>query len=348
MSPRQDRARRDADIVEAARAGMTVPALAERHGLSTSHIYALLKRTGVALGPNRLDAEARDTAMVEAMTRGEPATAVAARFGLARTYIYQVLQRRGVSLRNIQSQEKGGRDETIAEAVRNGASVAAVAAEYGLSKRRIYDLLKAHAVGVRPWRPRLKPADIVMPSAGPDGPAATGPRAAGDVIAGGPAVAAADMAKAPEPVVAGETHFTLTREFEAQRRLVFRAWTEADQLARWMVPEQHLLQFESYELRTSGGYRGRMSTADGPGFWIRGTFRTILPPASLVFTMARETEDGRVESMGQRIVTLAEAGRFTQLKLQMPLSVVLRTRGTIARDWEERLNRLSTYLEDAA
>lgn len=340
MSPRRDRARRDAEIVEAARAGMAVTALAERHGLSTSHVYALLKRTGVALGPNRLDAEARDMAVVEAMTRGETAPAVAARFGLARTYIYQVLQRHGVSLRNIQSQEKGGRDETIAEAVRNGASVAAIAAEYGLSKRRVYDLLKLHDVGVRPWRPRLKPADIVMPLAGPE--------AAGDVMPGGPAVAPADMAKAGEPAASGETHFTLTREFEAQRRSVFRAWTEADQLARWMVPEQHLLQFESYELRTSGGYRGRMSTADGPGFWIRGTFRTILPPASLVFTMARETEDGRVESMGQRIVTLAEAGRFTQLKLQMPLSVVLRTRGTIARDWEERLNRLSTYLEDAA
>ena len=344
MSARQDRAQRDAAIVEAARAGAAVTALADRHGLSTSHIYALLKRTGISLGQNRLSAEARDAAVIAAMTGGEAAPMVAARFGLSRTYVYQVLQRHGVSLRNIQSAEKDGRDETIADAVRNGASVAAVAAQYGLSKRRIYNLLKAREVGVRPWRPRLKPDDIAAPFAGQG---ATGIELGAN--AGFAARHETPEATAPtEGAAHGDTHFTLMREFEAQRRSVFRAWTEADQLARWLVPDDHQLQFESYELKASGGYRGLMSGASGPGVWIRGTFRTILPPASLVFTMAREIDGGRVESMGQRIVTLAEAGRFTQLKLQMPMSVVLRSRGTIAKDWEERLDRLSTYLDTAA
>lgn len=334
MSALQDRIARDAAIVEAARAGTAVTALATEHGLSTSHIYALLKRTGIRLGQNRLEAEARDAAVVAAMTRGEPAPAVAARFGLSRTYVYQVLQRHGVSRGEAQFQEKHGRDETIAEAVRNGASVAAVAAQHGLSKRRVYDLLKARDVGVRPWRPRLRPADIVLPGLDLHAPA-------------GLHQAPAEAPKADD-AAAGDAQFTLMREFEAQRRSVFRAWTEEDQLARWLVPEDHHLQFESYECRTSGGYRGLMSDANGPGVWIRGTFRTILPPASLVFTMARETDGGRVESMGQRIVTLAEAGRFTQLKLQMPMSIVLKTRGMIAREWEQRLDRLSSFLDAAA
>lgn len=343
MSSRQDRTSRDAAIVEAANAGTSVAALAAQHGLSTSHIYALLKRTGTRLGQGRTDAATRDAAVVDAMTRGDPAPAVATRFGLSRTYVYQVLQRHGVSLRNIQSEEKNGRDETIAEAVRSGASVAAVAAQYGLSKRRIYNLLKAREVGVRPWRPRLRPDDIAMPFVGQG----AGIEPGDDATPAGRREASEPVAS-PEGAVAGDTHFTLLREFEAQRRSVFRAWTEADQLARWLVPRDHQLQFESYELKTSGGYRGRMSDASGPGVWIRGTFRTILPPASLVFTMAREVDGGRVESLGQRIVTLAETGRFTQLKLQMPMSVVLRTRGTIAKEWEERLDRLSAYLETAA
>ena len=145
-----------------------------------------------------------------------------------------------------------------------------------------------------------------------------------------------------------DPQFTITRWFMAPRRRVFQAWSQSCELAHWLVPSSHSIHFERCECRAAGFYRGRISTPDGSGYWVQGTVRTLLPPVGLVFTAARERSNGRVERRGARIVTLAEAGRQTQLTLQIPLAAVLKTRGATARAWEQRFDRLAHYLETVA
>jgi uncharacterized protein YndB with AHSA1/START domain len=41
----------------------------------------------------------------------------------------------------------------------------------------------------------------------------------------------------PTPAQAAEQEITITRVFDAPRELVFKAWTDPDQVARWFGPE---------------------------------------------------------------------------------------------------------------
>src|SRR5262245_53560441 len=68
------------------------------------------------------------------------------------------------------------------------------------------------------------------------------------------------------PAQAAEQQITITRLFDAPRELVFRAWTEPDQVARWFGPTGFETPRESVEidLRVGGRFELRMVRA-GPG-----------------------------------------------------------------------------------
>src|SRR5947208_4604945 len=62
------------------------------------------------------------------------------------------------------------------------------------------------------------------------------------------------------PVQAAEHNITITRVFDAPRELVFKAWTDPDQVARWFGPAGFETPRESVEidLRVGGRFKLRM------------------------------------------------------------------------------------------
>src|SRR6516225_4282490 len=62
------------------------------------------------------------------------------------------------------------------------------------------------------------------------------------------------------PVRTDEQQITITRIFDAPRELVFRAWTDPDQVARWFGPAGFDTPRESVEidLRVGGRFNLRM------------------------------------------------------------------------------------------
>ena len=62
------------------------------------------------------------------------------------------------------------------------------------------------------------------------------------------------------PVQTADQHITITRLFAAPRELVFKAWTEPDQVARWFGPAGFHVPRESVEidLRAGGRFNLRM------------------------------------------------------------------------------------------
>jgi uncharacterized protein YndB with AHSA1/START domain/catechol 2,3-dioxygenase-like lactoylglutathione lyase family enzyme len=81
--------------------------------------------------------------------------------------------------------------------------------------------------------------------------------------------------------------FTLTRVLDAPRDLVWRAWTEPDEMARWFHPRGATTPREDVrvDLRVGGSYVYVM-VPDGPGDRITtgGTYLEIVEPERLVFT----------------------------------------------------------------
>ena len=62
-----------------------------------------------------------------------------------------------------------------------------------------------------------------------------------------------------------EREFTLTRVFDAPRRLVFEAWTRPEHVRHWYGRNAFTLSVCEIDLRVDGAYRYTMRAPDGVG-----------------------------------------------------------------------------------
>lgn len=77
--------------------------------------------------------------------------------------------------------------------------------------------------------------------------------------------------------------FSITRMFDAPRRQVWDAWSQADALARWWGPKGCALNVPALEFCPGGLFHYKMSFPDGKIFWGRFVYREIAAPHKLVF-----------------------------------------------------------------
>ena len=90
---------------------------------------------------------------------------------------------------------------------------------------------------------------------------------------------------------AASTHFeskekeiTIARTFNAPRDVVFRAWADPKQLARWWGPRIFTTSVCDIDLRIGGAYRFVMRGPDGVEYSMHGVYRDVAPPERIVFT----------------------------------------------------------------
>ena len=79
----------------------------------------------------------------------------------------------------------------------------------------------------------------------------------------------------------------ITREFDAPRERVFRAWTDPELFVRWIGPRSIDTTVDVWDARTGGEWR-YTSRSDSPefvvGFW--GSFHEVRAPERLVQTFS--------------------------------------------------------------
>src|SRR3974377_2327336 len=80
-----------------------------------------------------------------------------------------------------------------------------------------------------------------------------------------------------------EREITITRVFNAPRALVFKAWTDAAELAQWWGPKGFTNPVCELDVRVGGVIRIHMRSPDGSVYPMKGEFREIVPPERLVF-----------------------------------------------------------------
>ena len=106
--------------------------------------------------------------------------------------------------------------------------------------------------------------------------------------------------------------FTITRVFDAPRELVFAAWIDPEQLARWWGPEGLHTPLETIEVdpRPGGVFRLTMVTPDGAHeFPSDMRFREIVEPERLVY----EWDAQRGLGAGEVTVTFADRAGRTEM-----------------------------------
>jgi uncharacterized protein YndB with AHSA1/START domain len=81
-----------------------------------------------------------------------------------------------------------------------------------------------------------------------------------------------------------DTEILVTREFDAPRELVWRAWTEPDLVSQWWPGQRGRMTTCEIDLRVGGAYRYVMEAAEGFEVAFHGEYREIEAPSRLVCT----------------------------------------------------------------
>ncbi|HUL06595.1 MAG TPA: SRPBCC domain-containing protein [Candidatus Acidoferrum sp.] len=77
--------------------------------------------------------------------------------------------------------------------------------------------------------------------------------------------------------------FLITRSFDAPRRLVWQAWSEAGGLQAWWGPKGCTVAVKTLEFRPGGFFHYAMRFPDGALMWGRFLYREIAPPERIVW-----------------------------------------------------------------
>ena len=92
----------------------------------------------------------------------------------------------------------------------------------------------------------------------------------------------------------GVPQILITREFDAPRELVFRAFTEPDLLLQWLGPRKYTMTIDRYEVRDGGTWRYVHTDDGGNTFGFHGVFHGTPSPESMVQTFEFEGAPGNV------------------------------------------------------
>jgi uncharacterized protein YndB with AHSA1/START domain len=123
-------------------------------------------------------------------------------------------------------------------------------------------------------------------------------------------MAAKNDATATKPL----KELTFTRVLDAPRDMVFRAWTDPEQLARWWGPNGFTNPICELDVRPGGAIRIDMLGPDGRYFFMGGKYQEIVPPERLVFTItAVKNERGEPELVNINTVTFEPMAGKTRL-----------------------------------
>ena len=141
----------------------------------------------------------------------------------------------------------------------------------------------------------------------------------------------------------------LTREFDAQRDLVFEAFSKPEHMAHWWGQKGSSLPVCQMDFRPGGAWRFVEHTADGNDYGFRGEYRDIVRPERIVWTFEFEGLPGHicVETMA-----FEDVGGKTRITATTVFDSVEDRDGMIESGMErgasEAYERLAEYLRTMA
>ena len=138
---------------------------------------------------------------------------------------------------------------------------------------------------------------------------------------------------------ASDRDFTITRVFDAPRDLVWKAWTEPEQFARWFGPRGLTtpLSTLAMDVRPGGAVELTMvSDDDGTQYPGSGVFLEVVRPERLVW---RNRDDGSVVT-----VMLVDLGDRTELTVHVAGLGPQFNRDDAVAGWSSSFDKLAESL----
>ncbi len=150
-------------------------------------------------------------------------------------------------------------------------------------------------------------------------------------------------ATAPATNPTAQHELVITRTFDAPRTLVFKAWSAAEHMVRWLGPKDYTAPHCTMDFRVGGAYRACIRSPEGKEYWMRGIYREIVAPERIVFTFSWE-EEGERGRENLVTITFAEQGNKTRMTFRQAFFESVSERDSHNGGWTSCFDRLAQYL----
>jgi uncharacterized protein YndB with AHSA1/START domain len=144
----------------------------------------------------------------------------------------------------------------------------------------------------------------------------------------------------------GKQEIFITREFEAPRELVFRAFTEPDLFIRWLGPRELKMTLEKFEPRSGGSWRYIHTDPGGNAYAFHGVTHDMTAPERIIGTF-------EFEGLPERGHVILETARFealpgsrTKLTVQSVFQSVADRDGMLQAGMERGVNDSHSRLDE--
>jgi len=121
----------------------------------------------------------------------------------------------------------------------------------------------------------------------------------------------------------------ITREFDAPKRLVYRAWTTPELVKRWWNAKRGEMTVAEIDLRVGGRWRYAMVTPDGVEVAFHGEYLEIVSNERIVST---ETYEGLPEGVTEEEGTTVNTATFAEKDGRTTLTVLVQAPSRESRD----------------
>lgn len=141
------------------------------------------------------------------------------------------------------------------------------------------------------------------------------------------------------------TQIMITRQFDAPRHLVYRAWTTPELVRRWWAGDRGKVTSAEVDLRPGGRWRYVMTANGGFEVAFHGEYREIVPDQRIVST---EVFEGMPDAAAVSTATFAEQDGRTTLTILVEHTSQEHRDMHLNSGMEEGMNESLDHLEQVA
>jgi uncharacterized protein YndB with AHSA1/START domain len=136
----------------------------------------------------------------------------------------------------------------------------------------------------------------------------------------------------------GKQEMLITREFDAPRALVFRAFTDPDLYVQWLGSQSFTMTLEAFEPRNGGRWRYLQKDQDGNEFGFHGVYHEVLAPQRIINTFEFEGLPERGHVLLETLTFEELPGERTRLTTHSVFQSVADRDGMLQSGMEEGMN----------
>jgi uncharacterized protein YndB with AHSA1/START domain len=144
----------------------------------------------------------------------------------------------------------------------------------------------------------------------------------------------------------GKQEIFITREFDAPRELVFKAFTDPKLYTQWLGPRRLAMTLETFEPRNGGMWRYIHKDQDGDEYAFHGVYHEVTAPDRIVDTFEFEGLPEKGHVILETLKLEALPGDRTKLTIQSVFQSVVDRDGMLQSGMERGVNESYDRLDE--